>query len=96
MTSKLHWNSVLSTQKAKYMCLDMKNIYLSAPLDRYKYMCILIGLSPPWIIEQYKPPTKCTIDTFTLKCAKSGMGSSSGRYLGKQAPAKETCPPWEL
>jgi hypothetical protein len=22
--SKLHWNSVLSTQKAKYMCLDLK------------------------------------------------------------------------
>ncbi len=32
-TSKLHWNSVLSTQKAKYMCLDLKNFYLSAPLN---------------------------------------------------------------
>jgi hypothetical protein len=32
-TSKLHWNSVLSTQKAKYTCLDLKKIYLSAPLD---------------------------------------------------------------
>ncbi len=33
-TSKLHWNSVLSTQKAKYiyMCLDLKSFYLSAPL----------------------------------------------------------------
>jgi hypothetical protein len=35
-TSKLHWNSVLSTQCAKYMCLDIKNFYLSAPLDRYE------------------------------------------------------------
>ncbi len=26
-TSKLHWNSVLSTQRAKYMCLDIKNFY---------------------------------------------------------------------
>ena len=24
-TSKLHWKSVLSTPKAKYMCLDVKN-----------------------------------------------------------------------
>jgi hypothetical protein len=32
-TSKLHWNSVLSTQQAKYMCLDHENFYLSAPLD---------------------------------------------------------------
>ena len=32
-TSKLMWNSVLSTEGAKYMCLDIKNFYLSAPLD---------------------------------------------------------------
>jgi len=31
--SKLMWNSVLSTKDAKYMCLDIKNFYLSAPLD---------------------------------------------------------------
>jgi hypothetical protein len=40
--SKLYWNSSLSMQKAKYMCLDIKFVYLSAPLDRYKYMCIPI------------------------------------------------------
>ena len=27
-TSKLHWNSILSTPDAKYMCLDIKNFYL--------------------------------------------------------------------
>jgi hypothetical protein len=33
-TSKIMWNSILSTNKnAKYMCLDIKNFYLSAPLD---------------------------------------------------------------
>ena len=32
-TSKLHWNSVLSTPDAKYMCLDIKKFYLLAPLD---------------------------------------------------------------
>jgi hypothetical protein len=32
-TSKLMWNSVLSTKGAKYMCLDIKNFYLTAPLD---------------------------------------------------------------
>jgi hypothetical protein len=36
-TSKLMWNSVLSTEGAKYMCLGIKNFYLSAPLDRYEY-----------------------------------------------------------
>jgi hypothetical protein len=47
------WNSVLSTAGAKYMCLDIKNFYLTAPLDRYKYMKMPIGLFPLWIIEQY-------------------------------------------
>jgi hypothetical protein len=52
-TSKPHWNSVLSTQQAKYMCLNLKNFYLSVPLDQYKYMRILIGMFPVWIVAQY-------------------------------------------
>jgi hypothetical protein len=39
-TAKLHWKSVLSTPNAKFMCIVIKNFYLSAPLDRYKYMQI--------------------------------------------------------
>ncbi len=52
-TSKLMWNSVLSILGAKYMCLDIKNFYLIAPLDRYKYMKMHIALFPQWIVEQY-------------------------------------------
>ena len=52
-TSKMMWNSVLSTEGAKYMCLDIKNFYLSAPLDRYEYMKMPLTLFPKWIIEQY-------------------------------------------
>ena len=52
-TSKLHWNSVLSTQCAKCMCLDIKSFNLLAPLNRYEYMKIPIGLFPRWIIEKY-------------------------------------------
>ncbi len=37
-TSKLLWNSVLSTESTKYMCLDIKNFYLTAALDYFKYM----------------------------------------------------------
>ena len=35
-TSKLMWNSVLSTEGVKYMCLDIKNFYLTAPLDHFE------------------------------------------------------------
>jgi hypothetical protein len=31
------WNSVLSTVGARYMCLDIKNFYLTTPLHRYEY-----------------------------------------------------------
>jgi hypothetical protein len=52
-TSKLMWNSVLSTKGAKYMCLDIKNFYLTAPLDRYEYMKMPLSLFPSWTKEQY-------------------------------------------
>ncbi len=52
-TAKLHWNSVLSTPKAHYMCLNIGNFYLMASLDRYEYMKMPINLFPQWITEQY-------------------------------------------
>ena len=35
------------------MCLDIKNIYLCAPLDRYEYMRMKLSDFPEHIIEQY-------------------------------------------
>ena len=34
-TSKILWNSVLSTKNEKYMCLDIKYFYVCAPMNRY-------------------------------------------------------------
>ncbi len=53
-TEKLHWNSVLSTALAKYMCINIKSFYLSDALEYYKYMKIPYTLFPRWIIEQYE------------------------------------------
>jgi hypothetical protein len=52
-TSKLMWNSVLSTKSAKFMCLDIKNFYLTAPLDCFEYMKMPLSLFPSWTKEQY-------------------------------------------
>jgi hypothetical protein len=52
-TVKLHWNSVVSTANAKYMCLDIKKIYLTMALEYIEYMKILLALFPAWTIEQY-------------------------------------------
>jgi hypothetical protein len=52
-TSILMWNSILSTERARYMFLDLIFFYLSAPLDQYKYMKIQLALFPNWIKKQY-------------------------------------------
>jgi hypothetical protein len=62
-TSKLMWNSILSTKGAKFMCLDIKNFYLTAPLDCFEYMKMLLSLFPSWTKEQ------CNLD----KIAKNGF-----------------------
>ncbi len=45
-TSKLMRNSVLSTKSTKFMCLDIKNFYLMAPLNRFEYMKMPLSLFP--------------------------------------------------
>ncbi len=52
-TAKLHWNKVISTPGAQYMCLDIKNFYLTAKLDYYEYMRMPLDLFPVWIKKQY-------------------------------------------
>eukprot|EP00970_Alexandrium_tamarense_P017799 scaffold11398_cov137-Alexandrium_tamarense.AAC.1 len=52
-TAKLMWNSVISTDNARYACYDVKNFYLGTPLDRYEYMRIPLHLIPQHIIDQY-------------------------------------------
>ena len=52
-TAKLHWNSVISTIGARYMCLDIEKFYLTAALEYFEYMKMPLALFPAWIIEQY-------------------------------------------
>lgn len=53
ITTKLLWNSVLSTPNAKYMTMDIKNYYLNTPLDRYEYIRFPLALIPEEIIDAY-------------------------------------------
>jgi hypothetical protein len=38
LTVKLLINSAISTPSAKYMTMDIKDVYLNTPMARYKYM----------------------------------------------------------
>ena len=53
ITTKIMWNSVISTPGAKYKCIDIKNIYLATPMDRFEYMRIPIDLIPEEFIKKY-------------------------------------------
>ena len=44
ITSKLLWNSVLSTPNARYACFDIANMYLQTPMIGREYMRIPINL----------------------------------------------------
>ena len=54
IASNILWNSVLSTENAKYMCLDISNFYLGTPLDRCQYMRTPLSTLPEHAIQQYK------------------------------------------
>ena len=52
-TTKILWNSVISTLGARYLCLDIKNFYLGTPMDRFEYMKMPIDIFPQATIDQY-------------------------------------------
>ena len=54
ITVKLLINSVIFTSNAKFMTLDIKNIYLNTPLERYEYLKLRLSDLPEDIIELYK------------------------------------------
>ena len=53
ITSKLLWNSVLSTPDAQYACFDIKNMYLQTPMTRREYIKIPLKLIPDEFIKLY-------------------------------------------
>ena len=52
-TTKIVWNSVISTEGARYACLDVSNFYLETPMNRYEYMKMPLSIFPSWTRKQY-------------------------------------------
>ena len=52
-TSKIMWNSVISTPGAQFACAYAKNFYLCTPLGRNEYMRITIKLITQEFIDLY-------------------------------------------
>ena len=51
------FNSTVYTPGARFVCCDIKKIYLGTPMERYKYIRLPIALLPKDILEQYKLTT---------------------------------------
>ena len=54
LTVKLLINIIISTPRAKFFTMDIKDFYLNTPMARYKYMRLPMADMPEDVIEQYK------------------------------------------
>ena len=52
-TSQCLFNSTISTQDARFMCLDIGDFYYSTPMTYYEYTRIAFASILPKIVEQY-------------------------------------------
>ena len=52
VTSKIMWNSVLSTKDGKYMCADASNFYLKTHMEQREYMRIRVELVPTEFMDE--------------------------------------------
>ena len=61
-TAKMVFNSVVSTPDAKFMTIDISNMYLNTPLTDYQYMRFNIKMIPQEVIDHYDLNNKATKD----------------------------------
>ncbi len=53
VSSTLLWNSRISTKRAHFAGVNIKNMYLDTPLDWYEYMKMHLSLFPQDNIDHY-------------------------------------------
>ena len=61
-TAKMVFNSVVSTPEARFMTINISNLYLNTPLQEYQYMRFNINMIPQEVIDHYGLQNKPTND----------------------------------
>jgi hypothetical protein len=92
VTSKVLWNSVVSTPGAKYCCADVKNFYLETPMDRYEYMRIPARTIPDAFIEAYNLRPKIFNDYIYMEIRKGMYGLPQSGILANKLLRKRLKP----
>ena len=70
---KVLLNSVVSTERAKFMCIDISNFYLNTPLPRREYMKLRMTDIPQEVIDEYNLKEKETSDGHVYVEIRKGM-----------------------
>jgi hypothetical protein len=73
LTVKLLLNSIISTPKAKFMTLGIKDFYLNTPLKRYEYLRLKMADLPDGVIEEYQLNAIATKDGYVYVEVREGM-----------------------
>ena len=73
-TSKMHWNSIISTPGSKYLVVDVKNFYLDNIITKNEYYKICISLIPQGVIDEYNLMDKKTNGFLYVRAEKGIYG----------------------
>ena len=92
VTSKILWNSVVSTPGAKYCCADVKHFYLETPMDRYEYMRIPARIIPQTFIDAYKLQPKIYKGPIYMEIRKGMYGLPQSGILANNLLRKRIAP----
>jgi hypothetical protein len=92
ITSKILWNSVLSTPGACYCCADVKKFYLETPMERFEYMRIPARLIPDTFLDAYNLRSKIYKGSLYLEICKGMYGLPQARIIANQLLRKRLVP----
>jgi hypothetical protein len=80
-SSKILWNSTVSTKGAQFAGANIKNMNLETPLDHYEYMEMLFSLFPQDVIEHYDIHNKALNGYIYMEICKGMYGLPQGGIL---------------
>jgi hypothetical protein len=90
--AKLHLNSVVSMPNAKYMCLDIKNFYLTAALEYFEYIKMPLSLFPSWIVKQNNLKTHAKDSWVHLEMRRAVWGLPQAGILANKRLRQKLAP----
>ncbi len=90
VSSKILWNSTISTKGARFAGAKIKNMYLETPLDRYEYMKMPLSLFPQDIIEHYGLRNKALNDYIYMEIRKGMYGLPQAGILANKLLIRAT------